>query len=113
MIAECNLEVENVNWAQLSQFQNKLVHLVEQLPEGPLLLTREYQSQVHLSQLARDQPALTSATDRWKQLLERMKVKRCWVEYNRCQEKLKNGKKKFDEGKNPDLEEIQEFIWLM
>lgn len=109
MSEECNQAVEGVRWPKLLELQQQVVDMVEKLPEGVLLLTREYQSMAHMEQLARAQ----GGNDRWKQLLEKLKVERCWKEFEKCEAKLENWKEEKKKGGNPTIEEIQDFLWLM
>ena len=49
----CDVALEQIDWAQLTSLQHRLVGLVETLSSAPLLLPRECQSLANLAQLAR------------------------------------------------------------
>ena len=49
----CDVALEQIDWAQLTSLQHRLVGLVETLSSAPLLLPRECHSLANLAQLAR------------------------------------------------------------
>jgi hypothetical protein len=113
MTSECDQTLDHIDWDRLSQLQLKLIHLVRQLTCAPLLLPREYQSLVHLAQLGRDRQVVEWAMEEWKELVDKLNVKRALSEYNSVVKKLEEWKQNLKKKLPPHEKEIKEFLWLL
>jgi len=113
MTQECDRNPALVNWKTLCSLQKEILDLVSQLASAQLLLFREYQSLVNLSQLARNQTQLNQALEAWRQLLERLNVERAWKDYQSCLDKLELYRGFLKTDNPPNDSEIRQFLWLM
>jgi len=113
MTQECDRNPALVNWRTLCSLQKEIVDLVSSLVSAQLLLFREYNSLVHLAQLARDETLLRQTSEQWQQLLTELNVERAWKDYKSCLDKLDQYKGFLNKSNPPTDNEIRQFLWLM
>jgi len=113
MTQECDRNPALVSWKLLCSLQREIVELVSQLVTAQLLLFREYNSLVHLSQLARDKQQLKQSLEEWEVLLKDLNVDRAWKDYKSCLDKLELSVSCLESSCPPKDEEIRQFLWLM
>jgi len=113
MTKECDRNPALVNWRTLCSLQREILESVSQLHSAQLLLFREYNSLVHLSQLSRNESLLLQTLKDWEELLKKLNVERAWKDFNICKDKLKEYKPMLKTKNPPTDQEIMQFLWLM
>jgi len=113
MTQECDRNPALVNWRTLSSLQKEILDLVSSLVSAQLLLFREYNSLVHLAQLAREKTLLSQTLEQWEQLLKELNVERAWKDYKSCLDKLEQYSGYLTKRNPPTDNEIRQFLWLM
>ena len=113
MTTACDQALEHIDWDRLCQLQVQLIQLVRQLSCAALLLAREYQSAVHLAQLGRDKMVVEWAMGEWKELVDKLQVKRAVSDHKSMAKKLEEWMQNLKKKLPPHEKEVKEFLWLM
>ena len=129
----CDVALEEIDWAQLTSLQHRLVVLVETLSSAPLLLPRECHSLANLAQLARysiqiklsDTPyncrhygfrnssVVEEALKIWKATVEMRKVSQAIKQYRQAEKLFTEWRLNRETGLRPSQKEVEQFLWLM